>query len=261
MKKLCTVLLTNKAYFHKMLHTLHGILSFECNSDIVVIVGNDLVDSDELNHPLLKNDKVIIKHFADIKFSENFDKKFYSINRSTMPQAWTDKKFQYHKFHTFNEYFKNWNFVLYIDSGASVLNSVDIMFKAKKNNIFCAHCDGYMASPFPYNPWFLKRQFDETDSLFLELSTTYNLENYYPQSTLMLFDTTLIEEQTFNELVELAERWPISITNDQGIIALYFSSIKDKWEQIQLGDNEYWYYDFSIRPSKVDKPHVIVKYI
>jgi len=253
MKKHCTVLLTNDAYFNKMLHTLQGILNFKYNTDIVVIIGDDLKYSDKLNHPTIIQNNVIVKYFPDIKFTEEFDSKFYTLKRTS---NWVQRKFQYHKFNIFNIFFKQWKFIFYIDSGATVLNSIDIMFNAKRSGKFCAHSDAY-----PNNPWFLKRQFDDSESIFSEMYDLYNLEIDYPQTTVMLFDTELINEHTFNEMYSLAERWPISLTNDQGIIALYFAAIKNNWEQIQLGDENYWYYDFSIRNNKLDKPHVIVKYI
>jgi len=57
----------------------------------------------------------------------------------------------------------------------------------------------------------------------------------------------------------LAEECKISKTNDQGIIALYFASIKQIWEQIQLGDNNFWYYDYMLRPEKQNKPPLLLK--
>lgn len=252
----CTVLLTNDAYFERMLHTLSGILQFVCSSDIVIVIGDDLRESTKLSHPLLRHEKVKIQYFPDIKFSDNFNNKFNTLHRTHWTEKFLTKKFQYHKFNIFNQYFKQWKFILYIDSGATIFSSIDRMFNARRDDKFCAHSDGY-----PNNPWFLKRQFDDTDSLFSELANTYNLEIDYPQTTIKLFDTNLIEENTFNEIYDLAEKWPISLTNDQGILALYFTAIKNKWEQIQLGDEDYWYYDFHIRPTKVDKPHVIVKYV
>ena len=248
----CTVLLTNDAYFNKMLHTLQGILNFKHNTDIVVIIGDDLKDSDKLTHPTIIQNNVIVKYFPDIEFTQEFNNNFNTLKRESM---WVQRKFQYHKFNVFNTFFKQWNFIIYIDSGSTIFNSIDILFNAIRHEKFCAHSDGY-----PNNPWVLKGQFDTTNPLFENLNKTYNLEIDYPQTTIMIFDTNIINENTVEELHGLAERWSISITNDQGIIALYFTAIKNIWEQIQLGDENFWYYDFCIRDSKVDKPHVIVKY-
>jgi hypothetical protein len=75
----------------------------------------------------------------------------------------------------------------------------------------------------------------------------------------MLYDTSIIDNNTFSDLVGLAEECKISKTNDQGIIALYFTNIKPIWEQIQLEDENTWYYDYLLRSNKTNKPHIMLK--
>jgi hypothetical protein len=91
-----------------------------------------------------------------------------------------------------------------------------------------------------------------------EISGRWDLERDYFQSTIMLFDTNIIESDTFQELCALTEKYPISGTNDQGILNLYFVCIKDKWRQIPLGNDSTYFYDFNIR--KNDKPYIMTKY-
>jgi hypothetical protein len=86
----------------------------------------------------------------------------------------------------------------------------------------------------------------------------WNLETDYFQTTIMLFDTSIIEDDTFQQLYELTEKYPVSKTNDQGILNLYYHCIKKKWKQIELGDEFTYYYDFNIRQS--DKPYIMTKY-
>ena len=54
------------------------------------------------------------------------------------------------------------------------------------------------------------------------------MNNDYFQTTIMLYDTKIIEN-----VIE----YPISITNDQGIIALYLTNIQPLFKQIKT-DNE-----------------------
>jgi hypothetical protein len=75
----------------------------------------------------------------------------------------------------------------------------------------------------------------------------------------MLYDTSIINANTFDDLVNLAEECMISRTNDQGIIALYFTVIKKLWEQIQLENESNWFYDYNLRPNKTNKPHIMLK--
>lgn len=247
----CLALLTNDAYFSRLLATLSSVLSFGYVGDVCVVIGDDLVNSDKLNHPLLKATNITIKHFSDIVFTAEFNEKFYSMIRD---EHWKAKIFQYHKLNLFKTYFKQWNYIFYIDVGIKVFSSIDPIINVRKPGKFLAHSDAY--PDYAYN---LSVQFSKDDPLFETISKKYNLHTDFPQTTIMLYDTSIIEENTFNELVNLAEECKISRTNDQGIIALYFTVIKKLWEQIRLGDDTHWYYDYSIRPQKTNKPHILIK--
>ena len=248
---ICTVLVTNDIFFDRLIQTLSELLLYEYVGDICIVIGDDLVDSDKLNHPLLKSNNVIIKHFPDTSFTSEFNDKFISIPREDF---WRQKKFQYHKLNLFNTFFKQWDYIFYIDSGMKIYSSIMPIINAKKAGKFLAHSDTY-----PNYTWTLEVQFIKEDPLYSELSTKYNFNIDYPQTTMMLYDTSIIDDNTFNDLVALAERYKISKTNDQGIIALYFTNIKPLWEQIQLEDNNTWFYDYELRPNKTNKPHIMLK--
>ena len=81
----------------------------------------------------------------------------------------------------------------------------------------------------------------------------------YFQTGILLFDTKLIEENTQQELINLAEEFPITNTNEQAIIALYFILIKPRWKQIQLEGEKMKYYDFCRRQNPKNKPYIIYK--
>lgn len=251
--KNCIALLTNESFFDKMIYTLEGILRHNYTGQICIIIGNDLVNSDKLNLAILQQSNIVIKHFPDISFSENFITKFNSIERDSL---WRRKIFQYHKFYLFDIFFKQWDNILYIDAGTTVFESVLPILNSGKFNKLLAHSDAY-----PSYEWKLKSQFVQSENEFINLDQTYNLNIDYPQTTIMLINTNIIEDNTFNSLLALAEQYPCSKTNDQGIIALYFTCICNMWEQIKLGDSERWYYDYLLRPEKCDKPHILLKSI
>jgi len=236
-----------------MLYTLNGVLHFGYTDDICIVIGDDLLGSEKLNHPLLRSNNITIKHFPDIAFSEEFLTKFNSINRD---EHWREKTFQYHKLHLFNTFFKKWEYIFYIDSGITVFRPIDPIIKARKPGKLLAHSDA-----FPEYTWKLKTQFIAEDETFSKIYDKYNLEIDYPQTTIMLYDSAIIDDNTYNDLYNLAEEVKISKTNDQGIIALYFASVKNIWEQIQLGDENTWYYDYALRPGKLNKPHIMLKAI
>jgi lipopolysaccharide biosynthesis glycosyltransferase len=152
--------------------------------------------------------------------------------------------FQYHKFHLFTPFFKQWRYVFYIDCGAKIYNNIAPILQTATPDTLLAHSDAY-----PTYQWKLSCQFLEKIDLDLDLDTDYF------QSTIMLFDTNIIEDNTFQQLYKLTEKYPVSTTNDQGILNLYF---KKKWKQIPIGDETTYYYDFNIRNS--DKPYIMTKY-
>jgi len=156
------------------------------------------------------------------------------------------KMFQYHKFYLFDHYFKQYNYVFYLDCGIHIFQPISQLLQTKQPNTLLAHSDAY-----PQFEWKLKCQFDETQTkLFSELSSTYNLSQDYCQTTIMLYDTSIIDADTFQNLYDLAVKFPISKTNDQGIIALYYTQIKPHFKQIPVRNQETWFYDYLSRAKQ-----------
>ena len=247
----CVVLLTNSSFFDKMIYTLQGLTSSGYKDSICVVIGDDLKESEKLKHSLLSQNNITIKHFPDIIFSDEFINRFNTIERAS---HWKQKIFQYHKFHLFDMYFKQWKYIFYIDSGSTIFGSIQPLLNTAKENTFLAHSDAY-----PQYTWKLNSQFVNVGEEYIQLTKEYNLDIDYPQTTIMLYDTSIITENTFKNLIELAEKYNFSLTNDQGIIALYFTCIKQRWEQIQLENDKFWFYDYLLRPNKSNKPHILLK--
>ena len=83
----------------------------------------------------------------------------------------------------------------------------------------------------------------------------FNLDslNYF-QTGIMYFDTKIIEESTKKNLLELAEDFPISITNEQGIMNLYFANIKNQYVELIKKIDDYTSYFYWL----VDTEKIII---
>ena len=191
--------------------------------------------------------QILIKHCPDIVFNREISAKIDKTN--THCGKFGYKLFQYHKYHLFTPFFKQWRYVFYIDCGAKIYNNIWPILQTATPNTLLAHSDA-----FPTYTWKLSCQFINTE----ELSKIWDLKTDYFQSTIMLFDTNIIEDDTFQQLYELTEKYPVSTTNDQGILNLYYICIKQKWKQIEMGNETTYFYDFNIRNS--DKPYIMTKY-
>lgn len=251
---ICCVFVSNKRYFNQFKSTcLQLINNGKYKGPICLVIGNDLKYDELLDDVIIQDNNIIIKYFPDIVFPEEF---FETNNTIKSDGRNKTKKFQWHKLHLFNEYFKKWDYIFYIDCGMFIFDDISPMLHTIKKNTLLAHSDS-----FPTYTRLLKGQFDNTCSKhFTKLSEKYNLNIDYFQSTIMLYSTEIIEKETYNDLLKLSIEYPISNTNEQGIMSLYFICIKNIWNQIQLKNEHTNFYDFWCR-NKNDTKYIMVKKI
>ena len=258
-KKLCIVFVCNKAYFDKFIQTCTQLITNgKYKGNICLVIGDDLYNDKLLYSDIIKNNNIIIKYFPNIQFSKNF----YKINKEISGDGRNiTKTFQWHKMHLFKLYFKQWRYIFYIDCGMIILRNISPMLNLVSENTLLAHSDAY-----PSYKWKLNFQFsDESINSLSEINLVrrkllerFNLDIDYFQTGIMLYDTNIIEEDTYNNLIELSHTYPISKTNEQGIMNLYFNCIKNIWKQLPLKNNETNFYDYWCRDKK-NTNYIIVK--
>jgi len=209
--------------------------------NICLVIGDDLYNSPLLNCEFIQQNNIIIKIFS--KYS--VFTRVYNYTKKTMkrPPHWFMKQFQFHKLHLFNTFFKQWDYIFYLDCGITIFSDITPMIDECKENTLLAHSDA-----FPTYQWKLHNQFDKNNiNYFTKLSNTYDLNIDYFQTTIMLYDTSIIKKNTYDDLLKLLIEYPISITNDQGIIALYFTNIDPLFEQIKTHNKQVYFYDYLSR--------------
>ena len=246
---LCAVFVCNVSYFKKFINTCSQLITNgKYKGDICLVIGDDLKDNILLDCYFIKDNNIIIKHFPNIQFTEEFlrvNNTIYSDGRHLT------KKFQWHKLHLFNTYFKKWNYVFYLDCGMNIFSDISPILNEVKENTLFAHSDAY-----PSYEWKLRNQFDVTNTLFVTLNNRYKLDIDYFQTGIMLYDTAIIEETTYDKLYDLSCMYPISNTNEQGIVALYFTNIKPLFQQIKTHNETTNFYDYTFRNNR---KYIIVK--
>ncbi len=250
MSKPCVVFVVDRAYYSKFVDTCTQLVTAgEYTGDICLVIGDDLNNEEFRNSAFIQQHNIIVKHFPNLRFSEEFLDKQLLLNR---PYKWVKKLFQYHKLHIFNTFFKKWDYLFYLDCGITIYADISPMLDLAESNTMLAHADNY-----PKYNQALWCQFDRNMEEYTKLSEIYNLDVNYPQTTIMLFDTSLIEEDTFDNMWNLTMEYPISVTNDQGIIALYYTCVKKAYRPIPLGDEHICFYDYFRREP--DQPYIMIK--
>lgn len=234
----CAVFVCNKAYFNKFVSTCTQLITNgNYTGPICLVVGDDLenVDCD-----FIKKNNIIVQYFPDIQFSNHFSNVNNTLN--IIDHRNKIKKFQWHKLHLFHTFFKQWNYIFYLDCGITIFSDVSPMIHEKKENTLLAHSDGY-----PSYEWKLNCQFDTMEPYFTKLRHTFCLDKDYFQTTMMLYDTNIIQEDTVDILIALSNEYPITRTNEQGILSLYFTQIKPCFKQIKTHDENNYFYDYLSR--------------
>lgn len=249
---ICVVFVCNKVYFDKFIYTCNQLLTNgKYKGNICLVIGDDLRYDELLDCDIIKNNNIMIKHFPDIKFLNDF----LIINNTIHTDGrHLTKKFQWHKIHLFNTFFKQWNYIFYLDCGITIFSDILPIMNEITENTLLAHSDAY-----PCYEWKLHTQFDKNNmEYFTKLNNRYNLDIDYFQTTMMLYDTKIIENDTYDNLLTLLNEYPISTTNEQGIIALYFTNIKPLFKQIKTHNEHTYFYDFHSRNN--DNKYIMLKY-
>ena len=238
---ICVVFVCNKAYFSKFVDTCSQLVSAgKYNGNICLVIGDDLQNDELLNSDIIKNNNIMIKYFPNISFSNEFLEINNKVNGDGRNKT---KCFQWHKLHLFDVFFKQWNYIFYLDCGINIFSDISHILNEITEDTLLAHSDAY-----PTYQWKLHTQFDKNiTEYFRKLNNTYNLDIDYFQTTIMLFDAKIIEDDTYDNLLKLANDYPISLTNEQGIIALYFTNIKPLFKQIKTHNEFTYFYDYLSR--------------
>ena len=247
------VLMTDVNYVSKCLQTVS-----ECRTN-----GNYAGDIVIIAHPDLEIDMIFNKRCKELGVHPVY---FKLIDIDTIiskikarPFSNTDgrefnKTFQWQKINIFNIFFKKWRKILYIDAGMRIIKDINILFDLVKPSVLMAHCDDYPEYRTSIATQFEKYSYPD---LYKVLSDNYNLNRMSFQTTLLIFDSSIIEDDTCDKLLELANIYHISKTNEQGIMNLYFHNI---WTQLPLYRDGTFIYDFWERFGNHGSNYIMLKY-
>lgn len=254
MSTTCVVFMCNYRYFPKFIESCRQLIEIgKYSGPICLIVPDDLVGKDCLNNPFLTQHNIIVKHFPDIVFPSSY----INTIRKIRPQWKFELSFIHaQKNHIFNVFFKQWDYILYMDTGAGFFKPIQPLLDTKLPGVYLAHSNAY-----PSYRITLKDEFADVSPYIQKLKNTYgDLNIDYPQATMALFDTNLITESTFDDLYNLTLEYPNALQNDQTIIALYFVRIRNVWKQIPLGNDTTFYYDWAPRWGRPKSDYIVLKY-
>ena len=140
----------------------------------------------------------------------------------------------FQKLNLFDKYFKKWDKILYLDCDTMVI-------KNDLNSLFNLPGDLYCEP----EPWTIQEYFNgaKNISLFEELKNEYNVNKIGFNSGSILFNTSIIDDNTQKELFEIKEKYQginehtRKEGGDQPILNLMWI---DKWKSFPQNEICYW---------------------
>jgi len=222
--KTAFVLVTNLNYYNKTKRTIIDLRSKgEWTGDIVIItIGFNLNNN--------------FKNFYNIT-----EKQFEQIDKSKLLQAIGQNGFsnsdkreinklnQWEKFHVFDDYFMNWDRIVFLDAGLRVLDNIKYLLDLDYKNKFLAPKDGKYYEDQKFN---CQLSYDDL-SMVEKVKRDFGeniLNEIYFLNCIWIYDTNILKLCDKSQLIEAMNTYILCRTNEMGIMNLLFRFKYNLWE-------------------------------
>jgi hypothetical protein len=225
--KTVVVTLTDQGYWHKAKRTIMDVRSRgEWTGDLVIVtVGFDAPRN------FIDYYKVISMRVEHIPTDQLVEKYRAHPIRPTCDNREFAKLTQWDKFHVFNPAFLQWERVIYLDAGLRVFDRIQILADLE--------CDGSIMAPDDAAPYDQEKRFgaiietdrntDVVDRLFQEYDRSILGERYF-LNCIWMYDTALIKNNVFADLVRTMNAYPICRCNEMTVMNLIFTFAYKVWK-------------------------------
>jgi hypothetical protein len=133
--------------------------------------------------------------------------------------------FYYANFFIFDTFFKKWDFIFYMDCDFTIFKNVNEIFSEDEMKSKCLYADIEPFKIYDYLCQGYKK--NEKDKKLSSLSNQYDLNRYGFNAGFLGFNTSLINENTLKDLINLKDNIQevnnhCTIGSDQPVFNLYF---------------------------------------
>lgn len=232
-------LVTDLKYYYKSKRTIIDLRSKgNWNGEIVLITIDfdlnnnfkDFYNITEVKFPLI--DKTILLEKIGVNgFYDNTDKR--EINKLN----------QWEKLHIFDDYFRKWSRVVYLDSGLRVVDDVKYLLEIDYKNKIIAPQDGKLHNN---NKFDCQLSYDNLE-LIVSLKNEfgeYILNSEYMLNCMWIYDTNILNLCDKAQLIDAMNNYTLCKTNEMGIMNLLFHFKYNLWERLPIkGSNDKFLFD------------------
>jgi hypothetical protein len=229
--KTAFVLVSDSAYFSKATVTIQDLRSMgKWDGDIILIALDELVleegykreyNVQETKFPSI-NKTYLLEQIGPSGFTNSDKRELYKLN-------------QWEKLHVFDDYFMQWDRVVFLDAGLRVLDNVhESLLGLDCRGKLLAPIDGAQLYDRPQD--IFRHQLDFENKEILErLLTDFGekiMDSNHMLNCMWMYDTSLIHRCNKQRLIDAMNRYPICRTNEMGIMNLVFHFEMGVWERL-----------------------------
>jgi hypothetical protein len=219
----------------------------------------------------------IVVATIDFDLNKNFidyygitEVKFSPIDKSKMlekigPNGFTDgdkreinKINQWEKLHIFDEYFTQWERVVYLDAGLRIFDNVKYLLNLDYKNKILGHIDGTL----------FKTQISyDNKQLVSELLNEYGhdiLEKNHMLNCVWIYDTNILQTCNKSQLIQIMNKYPLCKCNEMTAMNLLLNFKYKLWEpfpeKASNGKTIFNWTELSGQQNKTWRDYCFVKY-
>jgi hypothetical protein len=224
------VLLTDQAYSKKAFITINDLKSIgNWQGDIVLItIDFDLEEHYKLSQNIIEQkfpliDKTfLLNEIGPYGFSNSDKRELNKLN-------------QWEKLHVFDDYFLQWERVVFLDAGLRVLDDVKYLLELDYRNSILAPND---ASPNFKSDQIFKHQlsFDDESKIQRIIMDFGNeiFDSYHMLNCIWVYDTSILKMCNKQELIDAMNKYTLCKTNEMGVMNLMFHFKYNLWKEFPL---------------------------
>ena len=226
MIKTVFVLVTDEGYFNKAKRTIIDLRSRgNWRGDIVLITINFNLNSNFKDYY-----DIIEKKFDIIDKTQLLDK----IGLGGFTDAMVDKReitkmYQWEKLHAFDDYFKRWQRVVFLDAGLRVFDDVKNVLDLDYKNKILAQKDGKLDNYLLFSTQITKDKPELIETIKNDFGNNV-LDSHFMLNCMWVYDTNILNICNKAQLIEAMNKYTCCKSNEMAIMNLMFHFKYKLWE-------------------------------